>query len=188
VVERDRPFYEQSGGGVTVGGGEPTFQSAFVSQLLSACHSRGIHTAVETCGLAPWDSLRRVLENADQVLFDIKHTDSARHKALTGAGNEQILANARRAAGMSCEFTVRFPLIPGCNSDPFTVGELGRFVRDELPQVHRIDILPYHSTGESKKQQLSAQYLPQEPKPLEKQDILAAQELLRSFGLEVLIV
>jgi pyruvate formate lyase activating enzyme len=188
LVERDRDFYSQTGGGLTVGGGEPSFQADFVSELLSSAHDRGIHTAVETCGFSQWSALQRVLEHSDQVLFDIKHLDSARHLEFTGVGNEEILSNARRAAEIAPEFIVRFPLIPGCNSDSEAVRALGRFVRDELPRVHRIEVLPYHSTGESKKQQLHPGYVPQEPRFLAKDEIVQAVELLRSFALEVVVL
>ena len=188
LVERDRAFYAQSGGGITVGGGEPSFQPDFVSQLLSSAHARGIHTAVETCGFSQWSALRRILEHTDQVLFDIKHLDPARHRELTGVSNTEILSNARRAAAMAPELIIRFPLIPESNGDSDNIRALGRFVKEELPRVHRIEILPYHSTGESKKQQLYPDYVPREPAVLEKDAIDQAIELLSAFGLEVVVL
>jgi pyruvate formate lyase activating enzyme len=149
VILSDRVFYEQSGGGVTVGGGEPTLQAAFVSELLARCRREGLHTALETCGFASWRSLALVLKNVDQLLFDLKHMDPERHRELTGVDNTRILENARRAAARVGEMVVRLPLIPGCNTEASNLHSLGRFVSGQL-RVRRVDLLPYHSTGESK--------------------------------------
>lgn len=185
TIRSDRVFYEQSGGGVTVGGGEPTLQAVFVAELLEGCQREGLHTALETCGYASWQRLQRVLRHVDQLLFDLKHMDPARHRELTGVDNARILSNARRASEQVGEMVVRIPLIPGCNDDEGNLRALGRFVREELPKVNRIDLLPYHSTGESKSTRLFREYPLAGVAPQAKESVLAAQKLLQSYGLHV---
>jgi pyruvate formate lyase activating enzyme len=98
-VVKDRVFYQQSGGGLTVGGGEPSFQAEFASALLSSAQEETIHTALETCGHARWDRFKTLVEFTNLLLFDIKHIDSDKHKEGTGVGNELILENAVKASG-----------------------------------------------------------------------------------------
>ena len=184
IIASDRVFYEQSGGGVTVGGGEPTLQAGFVSELLASCRRAGLHTALETCGFTPWRNLQRVLRHVDQLLFDLKHLDPVRHRELTGVDNARILDNARRAVSRVGEMVVRLPLIPGCNDDEDHLHALGRFVKEELPAVRRIDILPYHSTGESKSVRLFRDYPLAGLHTQSKSEVLRAETILRSYGLE----
>ncbi len=94
----DRPFYQDSGGGVTLSGGEPVLQNAFAQDLLARCQAERIHTALETAGHYPWKLLERLLPHTDLVMLDLKHMDSEHHRAATGAPNERILANASRLA------------------------------------------------------------------------------------------
>jgi pyruvate formate lyase activating enzyme len=184
-VLKDRVFYEISSGGVTVGGGEPTLQPAFVSGLLSQCRDRGLHTAIETCGLAPWDTLDRILEYVDLLFLDIKHMDSVKHREMTGVGNERILENARRAVGNVEEMIVRIPLIPGFNNDSKNIGDLARFVTKELPLVRRVDIMPYNTIGESKSERLGRTYPMRGTPLLSDEEIHLAESILQSNGLEV---
>jgi pyruvate formate lyase activating enzyme len=185
IVERDRIFYEESGGGVTVGGGEPTFQAAFVAQLLHTCRDKRIHTAIETCGFTPWKTMHKVLEHTDLLLMDIKHMDSRKHKRHTGVGNERILDNARKAADMMGAMVVRLPLIPGFNDDADNIHALGRFVAEKLPAIERIDVLPYHSTGESKSKRLGKSYSLPGLEPQSSEKIRTVREILESYGLKV---
>ena len=187
VVERDEVFYRESGGGVTVGGGEPSFQAPFVAALLARCGERGIHTAVETCGHASWKNLREILRHTDLLLFDLKHMDPEAHRAKTGVGNELILGNARRAAKMVKEMIIRFPIVPGFNDDPAHVRSLGAFVRKNLPEVKRVDLLPYHSVGESKSARLSRTYALSGLPPLAPERIRETESILKSCGLSVVV-
>ena len=115
TVLEDRLFYVESGGGVTLSGGEPLLQSAFCRDFLSEMKKEGIHTAVDTCGFVNWDAFQCVLPVTDMFLFDVKHTDSAAHRKLTGQGNELILENLRKLSEMKARIEVRMPLVPGCN-------------------------------------------------------------------------
>jgi pyruvate formate lyase activating enzyme len=187
IVMRDVVFYRQSGGGVTVGGGEPTMQSGFVSELLKSCRNSGIHTAVETCGHASWERFSRVLEHTDLLLFDLKHMDPAIHRRRTGVGNERILNNAVQAAERVDEMIVRLPLIPEFNDSTEHIRELGRFIQHRLPRVRRVDLLPYHSMGESKTLKLGKTYTLSGLRNLSREEVDGARNLLQDFGLEVSI-
>jgi pyruvate formate lyase activating enzyme len=147
-VLRDVTFYRRSGGGVTLSGGEPLAQPRFSREVLRRCKEEGLHTALDTCGCAPWPRLKEVLEYADLVLFDVKHLDAAKHREATGRDNRSILENAKRIAKFK-PLRVRVPLIPGFNDSAETVGDIVRFAEDELggPPV---DLLPYNRLGEIK--------------------------------------
>jgi pyruvate formate lyase activating enzyme len=185
VVTRDLVFYRQSGGGVTVGGGEPTLQASFVSELLKECSAAGVHTAVETCGHASWERFSRVLEHTDLLLFDLKHMNTEKHRRRTGVGNERILDNAVRAADQVREMIIRLPLIPDFNDSAEHIRDLATFIQQKLPRVSRIDILPYHSMGESKMVQLGRDYPLKGLRTLTREDIRKTEELLQSFGFDV---
>lgn len=155
-VERDTVFYRASGGGVTVSGGEPLLQATFVADFLQACHQRGIDTAIETCGYAPWEDFARVLMHTDTVLFDVKHPDGETHRSLTGVGNELILANLRRAAQNPTRIVLRMPLVPGYTADKSTVRAVADLARSlGISELH---LLPYHGLGEAKYQALGRGY------------------------------
>ncbi len=148
TVERDYIFYRTSGGGVTLSGGEPLLQALFAADLLQACQERGINTAIETCGYAPWDEFAGVLAHTDTVLFDIKHVDGEAHRRLTGVDNALILENLRRAADQAGHVVLRMPLIPECNAEPATVRAIAELARDlHISEMH---LLPYHGLGEAK--------------------------------------
>jgi len=159
VVLRDKPFYDSSGGGVTVSGGEPLAQKDFTASLLRGARGRGIHTCLDTSGHGPWEHLEELLGWTDMVLLDIKLIDPDRHKALTGAGNETILDNARRLAASGVELVVRVPIIPERNDSPADVAELAKFLKT-LDGVRRIELLPYNRLAESKYARLGLAYEP----------------------------
>lgn len=153
-IERDIPFYEQSGGGATFSGGESLAQPEFLVGLLTRCRQRGIHTAVDTTCYAPAEVLEQVAPLTDLFLCDIKHTDSNIHREFTGAGNEQILANIKALADAGKEIIVRLPLVPGFNDSDENIKATGRLVRD-FDTVRRLDILPYSGAGRTKAERLS---------------------------------
>ena len=155
-IEKDAVFYRVSGGGVTVSGGEPLLQAAFVADLLRACQERGIGTAIETCGYADWTDFALVLRHTDAVLFDLKHADPRAHRRLTGASNARILANLRRVVASGVPVSARVPLVPGCNADEDAVRAIAGLVR-EL-KIRDLHLLPYHRLGETKYRALGRGY------------------------------
>ena len=187
-VARDSAFYQRSGGGLTLTGGEPAAQPEFAAELLRRykIEERGRHAAVETCGFADWTALSRLLEYSDLVLFDIKHMDPKRHLELTGAENDLILRNARRIAESGRRLAIRFPLVPGINDDEDNVRKTVAFVRG-LPGVEELDILPYHRMGEPKYARLGRVYgCPgiQTPAP---EKIESLRAVVEEYGLRVKI-
>lgn len=154
---RDRVFFDESGGGVTVSGGEPLVQAPFVIELLRLLRAEGVHTALDTCGFAPWPNLRDAAELADLVLYDVKLLDAGRHETATGVSNGLILDNLRALAGMHSDVWVRVPVIPGVNDDDANVRATAEFLRS-IPSLRRIDLLPYHPSGEAKFVRLGKRY------------------------------
>jgi pyruvate formate lyase activating enzyme len=146
---RDRVFFDESGGGVTFSGGEPLTQAAFVADCLIRLRGEGVNTALDTCGFAHWRDLYDVARHADLVLFDLKLMDTPRHRAATGVSNERILDNLRLLAGMHPNIWIRVPVIPGVNDDADNLDETAEFVSG-LAGIRRVDLLPYHATGEPK--------------------------------------
>lgn len=149
-VEKDRPFYENSGGGMTLSGGEPTAHADFSEKLLKEARRRGIHTCLDTNGFCPWEVFERLIPDVDVVLYDIKHLDPAKHEEMTGAGNEIILANLERLLSAGAQVWVRVPVIPGFNDDMAFHQELARFLLDLPRRVCRVDLLPYHNWCQDK--------------------------------------
>lgn len=186
-VERDLIFYETSQGGITVSGGEPLAQAHFVKALLKACKARGMTTAIETAGYAPWSSMERVIRYADLVLYDLKHIDPVVHRQLIGVSNRPILENTRRIANLGVPLTVRCPVVPGFNDNPHDMEVLFRFVAN-LPGVKQVDLIPYHRLGESKYAMLGRDYALKEVRPPARQDLERLTQLANRRGLEVNIV
>ncbi len=150
-VEQDSTFYRESGGGITVSGGECLLQPAFVADLLAGARQRGINTAIETAGNVPWPNMEKVLEHVDTVLHDHKLTDPKRHKKWCGADNTRIKANFKRAYEIFPEktFIARTPIIPGVNDDEEHIRSVLAFIRPHA-NVINYQLLPYHRFGESK--------------------------------------
>jgi pyruvate formate lyase activating enzyme len=154
LVERDRTFFDESGGGVTFSGGEPLAQPLFLASLIDACRAREIHTAVETSGYATPDVLGHI--RPDLFLFDLKIMDETRHRSATGVSNKRILANARALAASETPVRFRFPLIPGVNDEEGNRREVAAFVKSIGAAA--IDILPYHRAGIAKYARLGIPY------------------------------
>jgi len=145
---RDELFFRRSGGGLTLGGGEPLSQPDFAAAVLSDVHSRGLSTAVETAGHVPWESFEKVLPFTDYFLFDIKHTDAEKHKRFTGAGVSLIQENLKKLASVHPCVIARTPVIPGFNN---SAEELLAIAGLALSHgLTKIDLLPYHGYGSGK--------------------------------------
>ena len=151
-VLKDSSFYRNSGGGVTLSGGDPIAQPGFALELLKRSKAADLHTVLDTTGYTGWDTLEKLLEYTDLVLFDIKHIDDVKHREGTKVPNGNILENAKRVAGMK-PMRVRVPLIPDYNDSRDDIRALARFVRGELGFVD-IDLHPYNQLGEVKWERL----------------------------------
>jgi len=157
IACRDMPFYQQSGGGVTVSGGEPSHQTDFVVEFLHRCRLRRIHTAIDTCGYTAFHNLKALAEQSDLVLYDIKHTDLERHRELTGVPNDIILENLAKLDELGVPIIIRVPVIPGYNDDIENMHRLGDLLA-HLTNVGKVELLPYHRLGESKYNKIGYEY------------------------------
>lgn len=158
TVERDRPYYRRSGGGMTLSGGESLCQPDFCYALLKGAKERGINTAMESMGCADYSVIERILPFLDQYLFDIKHMDGAKHKAFTGKDNALMLENCRKVAQSGkTELTVRVPVIPTFNDTEEEIAAIARFAKT-LPGCKGIHLLPYHRLGQDKYAGIGREY------------------------------
>lgn len=185
-VLRDRLFFDQSGGGVTLSGGEPLMQPAFVKTLLGALRQRGVHTALDTCGLGRREDLLEAAALSDVVLFDLKHMDDEQHRRWTGAGNGAILANLEALGAVHSQIWIRVPVIPGVNDDLDNLEATARFVAG-TPGVRRLDLLPYHSTGAAKFRRLGKEYTLDEVAPPTPERMAGLADLFRAHGITATI-
>jgi pyruvate formate lyase activating enzyme len=185
VVEKDRPFYDQSGGGMSLSGGEPLLQPDFAYSLLAACKERGIRTVVDTCGHLDSDVLMRISEHVDLFLYDLKLIDEEKHEKFTGVSNKLILENLKRLSDSGQKTIVRFPLVPGINDDEKDIRELGEFV-SSLRGVKEINVLPYHKGGVEKSRRLNGSLDQLHNDSLPSAETLSrVGKQLRGFGLKV---
>lgn len=156
IVERDRRFYERTGGGITLSGGEPAAQPGFSSALLRACKNRGLHTAIQTTGHQKWELLWPILANTDLVLLDIKILDRVQHNAIFGVPNDLILANAKRMVASGNSVIVRVPVVFGFNASIENLQGIIDFA--SRIGVKEVNLMPYHRLGEPKYQRLGRRY------------------------------
>ena len=185
-VAEDKIFYERSGGGVTLGGGEPLASPEFTASLLRLCKNSGIHTALDTCGYAKWEIMKQILQHVDLVLYDLKHMDPVAHQLYTGVSNDVILENARRIyQELNIPVLVRIPVIPGFNDSMENIEATGRFVAAELGTLTEVHLLPYHRLGEMKYQRLEKPGNPVSIDPPDEKHIINLKEVFESFGLKV---
>jgi pyruvate formate lyase activating enzyme len=182
-IERDVIFFDGSGGGVTLSGGEPLAQPLFAEALLAACRARRIHTALDTCGAAPAEALLRVSAEADLVLFDVKLMDSDLHAAHAGVPNAAILDNLRALAAAGRSIVVRYPLIPGLNDGAAALSELAAFLR--ALGLRRLDLLPYHRMGADKYKRLGLARPGEDIAEQDAAEVAGIAGMLRGEGLEV---
>jgi pyruvate formate lyase activating enzyme len=156
-VKKDIPFYENSGGGVTLSGGEPTMQPEFCIAILDACKKAKMHTALDTSGFVKTEILKEIMKYVDLVLYDIKHTDPQKHKEWIGVSNELILYNLRQTNSMEIPIEIRIPTIPDINDSEENLSEVAKLV-NSLNSVERVRLLPYHRLGEGKYSRLEMEY------------------------------
>ena len=159
VIEKDRAFYEKSGGGVTVSGGEPLVQKEFTRSILKACREAGIHTCLESTFCTDRETAEAAAEYADLVISDIKHMDSEVHKKYTGAGNEKILANLKRLAACGHDMILRIPVIPGINDDAENIERTADYIEDNIgDRLRTLQLLSFMRMGEEKCRSLDRAY------------------------------
>lgn len=183
---RDKGYYEQSGGGITLSGGECMSQPEFAAAILGLCKKEGIHTAVDTSGVFGRDALDMVSEYTDLFLYDLKHMDEKAHLLLTGTSNRAILQNLKIMSAEGMNIILRIPVIPGANDSDENLMATAEFIA-ALPRRHHVDLLPYHDFGRPKYHMLGMAY-PMEgvkkPGELQKEHYLS---IFQSCGLDCTI-
>jgi pyruvate formate lyase activating enzyme len=184
VVRRDRIFYDASGGGMTLSGGEPLAQAEGARTLLTQAKEDEIHTAVETCGAVSWGAIASVLDLVDLWLFDVKQLDAAAHRAATVSGNEEILDNLERLLAAGEEVIVRVPVIPGSND--------GRWLGEDLPEwlraheaVREVHLMPYNRLAAAKYAGLGLTFALAELAPPSEAETEAVKAQIESAGVRV---
>lgn len=159
LVEKDRPYYYRSGGGLTLSGGECLCQPEFSRDLLRGAKERGINTAIESMACADYSHIEQLLPYLDLYLMDIKHTNQAKHKDFTGRSNALMMENARKVAlSGQTKLVIRVPVIPAFNDTVEEIKDIARFAAT-LPGVDKIHLLPYHRLGQDKYEGLGRVYL-----------------------------
>jgi pyruvate formate lyase activating enzyme len=186
IIERDKMFYDVTGGGVTISGGEPLAQPDFVHELTSECRKKGIHTAIETTLNTGIDVIKHVLKFIDLVMVDIKHLDSKIHEQYTGVPNERILRNIMAIDALGKNLIIRVPFIPGFNDDDAAQKAIYRWA-SELKNISWIEVLPYHRLGLTKYFALGREYPMAETRQVSLQSINYLKDFGREFNVEVRI-
>ena len=184
-IEKDVAFYDESGGGVTFSGGEPLMQPDFLDALLEACKKRNIHTALDTCGFAPWKTVDRIKGKVDLFLYDLKTVEDREHRKHTRGSNRLILENFERLAKNGSKISVRFPVIPGVNDDAKNVTKMGKFVLSH--GVKQVCLLPYQRAGIEKYRSLDRAYELEGVQSPSDERMQQIKEKLIKLGLDVRI-
>jgi pyruvate formate lyase activating enzyme len=186
-ASKDIPFYEQSGGGVTISGGEPLCQPELTLQFLKALKQCDINTALDTTGYVPYKVLEPFLPYTDLFLYDLKHMDNERHKMATGVENKLILENAQKLAAAGAQMHIRFPIIPDFNDSEDNIRDTGLFCRSLGKAVKLVQLLPYHNLGVVKYQRIDDSKIVLEAESPSEEKIRSIKELLESLGLPVTV-
>lgn len=174
LLVRDKAYFDASGGGLTLSGGECMLQPDFVFALCALCKESGISTAIDTAGHVPWEWLEQMIPAADWFLYDLKAFDSDVHRSLTGVDNALILQNVQNLLKRCPEKVIlRIPMIPGANDDEqdSQIEKIVAFLRD-LPKPHTVELLPYHRLGEGKRAALGSESFVAAIPPPERMELL----------------
>ncbi len=155
-VIKDKMFYDTSGGGITITGGEPSYQADFTLELLSLSKNAGISLTMETCGIGSRDFYEKAADLGTTFLYDIKCIDPVRHKKLTGADNAQIMSNLQFLINRGADIIIRLPLVPGCNDSDEDIAELCAFLSKNIGRYRYAEIMPYHTLGIGKSEKIGA--------------------------------
>jgi pyruvate formate lyase activating enzyme len=184
-IEKDREFYDSSGGGVTFSGGEPLGQPEFLKHLLMACKSRDFHTALETCGSVKWEHFENILAYTNLFLYDVKQMDPVEHEKLTGNDNRWVLENLEKLCRIGANVIIRMPVVPGANDSEKNLTATAELVtRLGITEIH---LLPYHNYGESKYRMLGNDYALMDLEPASGKHLDAPKRVFERYGLRVSI-
>lgn len=186
-IQKDIPFYDTSGGGVTFSGGEPLAQHEILLEVLIACGKLGLHRAVDTTGYAEPEVVRKVAGHVDLFLYDIKQMDDDLHRRYTGVGNSLILDNLKMLAEMKRPIRIRIPLLAGMNDDEENVQAIAQFIAGLGPAIEGVDILPYHDHASGKYHKLGFHHRAEKSSRPDQASVLRSRKIFEHFGFSVQI-
>lgn len=184
IIEKERIFFEQSGGGVTFSGGEPLLHNELLIKLLEECGKRGIHRIVDTAGNVREKTLLEVAKQTDLFLFDLKMMDSELHKLWTGADNRLILQNLKKLAETSAPIIIRIPMIGGVNDTDENIEQTARFISELAGERKEVQLLPYHNIAQNKYLKLGRKDNSEKLREPDKETLAAAIEKFRKYGIK----
>lgn len=185
LLESDRAYYESSGGGITLGGGDPLYQPAFAKELLMACKEYGFDTAVETTACFKWETIEDVMGYVDTFLIDLKGMDDEMHIANTGVSNKIILSNIEKLSECGANICIRVPVVPGYNSSESNITATAKFAA-KLPTHPKVALLPYFNLGMSKYEQLGRIYPTRNVVPPEEEYMEKLRTLVKKNSFKIL--
>lgn len=187
AVRKDRVFMEESNGGVTFSGGEPTLQPSFLKELLIASKEEGFHTTVDTCGYTSQQYLEEILPYTDLFLFDLKHVNELKHLAATGKSNDKILENLQFLLRHQKKIQIRIPVIPDFNFSEEDMQAICKFLKSLQGNIERVDLLPYHTIAHNKYKRFEITNKMDGTKGLNKEDLKQIKGIFEEEGFKVKI-
>lgn len=185
-ILKDNPYYEESGGGITLSGGEPMLQVSFIKEFLSICKKNNINTAIETAGNVPWISFEEIYELVDLFMYDIKHMDPIKHKKGTGVENDLILENIEKLSAIHNNIVIRVPVIPHFNMNQTELSDILNFAKG-LDNISKVELLPYHRLGKSKYEGLGREYNLKGIAPVDPSELAEFEEMGKALDLKVIV-
>ena len=183
-MSRYSSYWKSSGGGITASGGEATLQADFLAELFAKAKEKDIHTCLDTSGFVDIEKIDKVLDNTDLVLLDLKHMIDEESKKLTGVGIEKTLKLARHLDERNIPVWLRHVLVPGITDSEENLSKIGEFAAS-LNNVERIEILPYHTMGVHKWENMGLDYELKDVRDVEADDIARAAEIIERHGVKV---
>jgi pyruvate formate lyase activating enzyme len=183
IINNDRVFYENSGGGATFSGGEPLLQPEFLAEMLCRLQTDGVHTAVETSGSVDWPVIEHLERAIDLFLYDLKILDPERHKETVGVSNRLVVENLKKLASHRDQIIVRIPVIPQLTAFADNIPRIFELL-SSLPSIHEVHLLPYHNFGMSKYHYAGRNYVLEALQPPEMSQLNALMDLAKNMGLE----
>lgn len=185
-IAKDRPFMEESGGGVTLSGGEPLYQPEFLLAVMRECRDSGIHVTLDTCGYGPADVFDSTLDLVDLYLYDLKFMDDELHRKYTGVSNDIVIRNCKKLDELGKNTIIRFPVIPEITGKDANIMEIGGFLAS-LNNIKTLDLLPYHRTAEGKYERMGLDNQLAGVNPPSVAYVDSVHQKLTDHGLEILV-
>jgi len=186
-VERDFPFYLNSGGGMTVTGGEPTSQPEFVTELLQEGKKKSLNICLDTSGYCPWAVLERMVPYVDIFLYDLKHLDPEEHRRMTGVTNEIILENLKKLSLTGKDIRIRIPVIPEYNDSYEYIEKVAKFLKNLPGPIQGVDLLPYHNWCQEKYRWLGMRWDLEEMESIDPEELEPLKEILEDNDIKATI-